>query len=142
MALFNIVLSCWGRWFLNFSSKSWMVSSIFWLCPLLPKESSKKLEPVLELRLPTHERKKNQKYINGPIFDHGPRSPRIDYFENNRQNLSSHLKLDIWENDQQLLENFGLLFWQIIDYFPLAACYFSKPQALDDNNQITGCYFP
>ena len=95
MARFNIDLSCWGRWFLNFSSKSWMVSSIFWLCPLLPKESSKKLEPVLELRLPTHERKKNQKYINGPIFDHGPRSPRIDYFENNRQNFCSHLELII-----------------------------------------------
>ena len=48
-----------------------------------------------------------------------PWSSRIDYFENNRQNLFSNLELVISENSQ----NFGLLF-------------------VDDKKKITGCYFP
>ena len=31
-----------------------------------------------------------------------------------------------------------MLFWQIIDYFPIATCYFPKYQALDDKKKITG----
>ena len=44
-----------------------------------------------------------------------PWSSRIDYFKNNKQNLSSHLKLTILENNRLLLEN--------SQFF---ACYFDK----------------
>ena len=51
---------------------------------------------------------------------------------------SNHLKLLILENNRLLAENNQLFFkitTQKIDYFPIAACYFPKYQALDD-------YFP
>ena len=44
-----------------------------------------------------------------------PWSSRIDYFKNNKQNLSSHLKLTILENNRLLLEN-----------SQFSACYFDK----------------